>query len=193
MPVMRLAAPVPVLVLLALAACGGGDDGTPSSTLPAGDGPLATFSMQSSAFANEGDIPERFTCDGANVSPPLFWGEPPERTQAFVLIKDDPGAPDGAFNHWVYYDIPGAARSLPEAVPTISEPPSSGAQGVNSFGETGYSGPCPPPGEEHGYVFTLTALDGEIDLQPGASKEAVLQAVQGRALGEARLTGRYGR
>lgn len=189
---VRLALPA-VLVTLALGIACGDDDGGPSATQPAADGPLAQFSMQSNAFQNEGDIPSRYTCDGQDVSPPLFWEEPPEGTQSFVLFMDDPDAPGGTFNHWLYYDLPGETRSLPEGVPVAGEPPPGGFQGTNSFGDNGYGGPCPPSGQEHAYIFTLTALDSELDMASGASKDEVLAAMQGRALGEARLTGNYGR
>lgn len=172
---------------LALSACGGDDNG-PSSTQPAADQPPISFQMQSNAFAHEGEIPVRYTCDGEDISPPLFWEDPPDGTQAFALIMDDPDAPGGAFTHWVYFDIPGEARSLPEAISS-----GTGVNGTNSFGEAGYSGPCPPQGEQHGYVFTLTALDGTLDLPSGALKDDVVAAMQGRALGDARLIGAYSR
>jgi Raf kinase inhibitor-like YbhB/YbcL family protein len=189
---LRDITPLGLALLLVLAACGGGDDG-PSNTAPADNEPLEMFEMQSSAFADEAEIPARYTCDGEDISPSLFWEEPPEGTEAFMLIVDDPDAPSGTFTHWVYYDIPGDSRSLPENVPQADEPPSGGTQGENSAGETGYSGPCPPSGPAHHYVFTLTALDAELDLPPGASKAEALEAGHNAALGEAKLTGTYAR
>jgi Raf kinase inhibitor-like YbhB/YbcL family protein len=178
--------------LLALLAVGcGGDDGSKEPTQTPFDGDIVTFSMQSNAFAEGADIPERYTCDGEDLSPSLFWEEPPAGTVAFVLVMDDADVPAGVFTHWIYYDIPGDARSLPEAIEKDAEPVSGGSQGFSSFGDVGYGGPCPPSGQTHRYTFTLTALDQPLELPPGASPQDIVFA--GHALGQAVLTGTYGR
>jgi len=185
-------------VLLALAAlavlavaCGGDDEPAATETPPPDD--IVTFSMQSNAFADGESIPERHTCDGDDLSPSLFWEEPPEGTEAFVLVMDDADVPAGVFTHWIYYDIPGTARSLPEAIEAEAEPSSGGAQGFNSFAAhiVGYGGPCPPAGQTHQYNFTLSALDQPLDLPPGASPQDV--DLTGHVLGQATLSGTYGR
>ena len=180
-----------VLLALLAVACGGDDDPPEPTATPGGD--FSTFSMQSNAFAEGASIPERYTCDGQDLSPSLFWEEPPDGTESFALTMVDPDAPGGLFIHWVYFDIPGEARSLPEAIETVAEPSSGGLQAENGFGETGYGGPCPPEGPEHRYIFTLMALDEELSLGPGTSFGDVRAQAEQRALAQATLTGTYGR
>src|SRR5512145_610516 len=126
--------------------------------------------LKTSAFANGGDIPSMFTCDGADDSPALQWTEPPVPTQSFALIVDDPDAPRGTWVHWVLYDLPATARELPEGVPPEATLPSGARQGRNDFKKIGYGGPCPPPGPAHRYFFRLFALDRRLGLRPGATR-----------------------
>ncbi len=151
-----------------------------------------TFALRSPAFGEGGTIPRRFTCDGADVSPPLSWDDPPAGTQSFALVVDDPDAPVGTWVHWVVYGIPAHARGLPEGVPTGERLPTGGVHGKNSWGRLGYGGPC-PPGGTHRYFFRLYALSTPPDLEPGATREELLRAMEGRIVGEAALVGRYGR
>ncbi|MBN2353792.1 MAG: YbhB/YbcL family Raf kinase inhibitor-like protein [Spirochaetales bacterium] len=156
--------------------------------------------LSSIAFASNHPIPARFTADGADVSPPLSWTDPPAGTKSFALIVDDPDAPGKAWVHWVIYDIPAGTRELKENVPTQARPfdsaqggPSPGmSQGINDFRRTGYGGPSPPSGT-HRYVFTLYALDAALGLPPGAAKQQLLAAMKGHVLAEAKLTGAYRR
>ncbi len=150
------------------------------------------FALLSPAFEDGGTIPRTFTCDGEDVSPALTWRDPPAGVRSFALIMDDPDAPVGTWVHWVVYDLPPELRELPERVPPGERLPFGGAHGRNSWGRLAYGGPC-PPGGTHRYVFRLYALDSVLGLALGASKEDVLRAMQGRTLGEATLTGRYGR
>lgn len=181
-----------IAALAALAvACGDGDE--PSATQPPAPGNIVAFSMQSDAFADGATIPERYTCDDADLSPSLFWEEPPEGTEAFALTVTDPDAPGDQFIHWVYYNIPGDARSLPEAVEVAKEPSNGGRQANNDFGDPGYGGPCPPQGPAHRYVFTLTALSRELTLGPNPSYEDVRDAAADSAVGQATFSGTYGR
>lgn len=158
-----------------------------ASEPPSPTGDAATLALESSAFAPGEAIPVRFTCDGDDLSPPLAWAEPPPGTESLALIFDDPDAPAGTWVHWVLFSIPATARSLPEGAA------GTGLQGTNSWGRDGYGGPCPPSGSTHTYVFRLYALDATLDLAPGASKEALLDAVQGHVLAEGQLTGTYAR
>jgi len=151
------------------------------------------FSVTSPSFQNGGNIPKKFTCDGADVSPELHWTSLPAGTQSLALIADDPDAPVGTWTHWVLFDLPAQTTSLPENVPKVDELPSGGRQGRNDFRKIGYGGPCPPPGKPHRYFFKLYALDKKLDLKPGASKQDVEQAIQGHILGQAELMGRYQR
>ena len=187
--------------LTLLAACGGGTK-SPAETASPTDTPRAEatptgedgdFRLSSDAFGQDEAIPTRFTCDGDNVSPPLSWSAAPQGTDAFALIMDDPDAPGGTFTHWVLYDLPGDTASLPEGVAKTEELDEGGSQGLNDAGGTGYGGPCPPAGAPHRYRFTLYALDGLIDAGAGASKQEVLDAIEGSVLAEARLVGTYGR
>ena len=150
------------------------------------------FTLQSSAFQNGGNIPKKFTCEAADVTPELNWSGAPEKTQSFALIADDPDAPMRTWVHWVIYDLPPNTTKLSEGVPK-QEQAASGTQGTNDFGKIGYSGPCPPPGKPHRYFFKLYALDGKLNLKPGARKAELETAMKGHVLAQAELVGKYGR
>ncbi|MBE9546861.1 MAG: YbhB/YbcL family Raf kinase inhibitor-like protein [Proteobacteria bacterium] len=148
--------------------------------------------ITSSAFEEGGNIPEMYTCDGANISPPLEWTAAPDGAKSFALICDDPDAPMGTWVHWVAYDLPVSISRLPENIPPERTPASGGKQGINDFNKIGYGGPC-PPGGTHRYFFKLYALDTTVDLAPGATKEQLLKAMRGHILSEAQLMGKYRR
>lgn len=152
----------------------------------------APFEIISTEFAHEDSIPVKFTCDGANISPTLQWSDPPEGTQSFALISDDPDAPGGTWVHWVLYNIPVEVRELPEAIPADAELADGSLHGENSFGRLDYGGPC-PPGGTHRYFFKLYALDIILDLESGVDKGALLDAMEGHVLAEAELMGTYTR
>jgi Raf kinase inhibitor-like YbhB/YbcL family protein len=151
------------------------------------------FRISSTSFENGADIPRKFTCDGADVSPELLWVEPPAGTLSFTLIADDPDAPSGTWTHWVLFDLPVNVTSLAEGVTKVDELPGGERQGRNDFRKIGYNGPCPPPGAPHRYFFRLYALQGKLNLKPGASRQEVEQAMQGQVLGQAEWTGKYRR
>jgi Raf kinase inhibitor-like YbhB/YbcL family protein len=151
------------------------------------------FAISSPSFQAGGEIPKKFTCEGADVSPELHWTAPPAGTLSFALIADDPDAPVGTWTHWVFFDIPPSATGLPEGVSKVDEVPSGGRQGRNDFRRIGYAGPCPPPGKPHRYFFKLYALDKMLNLKPGVSKQEVEQAMQGHILETAELMGTYRR
>ncbi len=150
------------------------------------------FELTSTAFANGDPIPMKYTCDDRDISPPLQWKDPPEGTRTFALICDDPDAPVGTWVHWVLYDLPGSNLSLPEAVQSDADLPESGRHGQNSWGRSDYGGPC-PPGGTHRYFFKLYALDTELELVAGASKEELLRVMEGHVLAEAETMGVYSR
>lgn len=152
-----------------------------------------SLSVSSTAFQEGAKIPDKYTCEGQDVSPPLAWGEPPAGTQSLALVTDDLDAPRGVFTHWVIFNIPPASRELAEAVPAQPQLPDGALQGKNGFGNIGYGGPCPPEGSPHRYRFTLYALDRTLDLKAGASKNQVLDAMEGHALARGELTGTYQR
>jgi Raf kinase inhibitor-like YbhB/YbcL family protein len=153
----------------------------------------AKLELTTTAFTPGEIIPKPFTCDGANVSPALSWTEPPPGTQSFALIMDDPDAPFGTFVHWVVYNLPPSVRQLAERRLAGAELHDGGFQGKNDFLATGYGGPCPPPGKPHRYFFKLYALDTLLNLQAGARKKDVEQAMKGHVLAEAQLMGLYRR
>lgn len=149
--------------------------------------------LKTTAFANGGDIPARFTCDGTDDSPALEWTEPPAGTQSFALLADDPDAPRGTWVHWVLYDLPATARELPEGLPPEGTLPSGARQGRNDFRKIGYGGPCPPPGPAHRYFFRLFALGRALGLPSGAKRADVDRAMEGHVLARAEVMGRYRR
>ena len=151
------------------------------------------FDLTSTAFKAGDAIPNKHTCDGADVSPPFAWTEPPPGAKSFALVCDDPDAPVGTWVHWVLYDVPGTSRQLLEAIDTKPTLADGSRQGTNDFKRTGYGGPCPPRGAPHRYFFKLYALDTVLGLAPGATKAALLKAMEGHVAGQAELMGRYGR
>jgi len=150
---------------------------------------MEPFTLTSSTFEDGGMIPEECTCDGANRSPALQWGGAPLNTQSFVLIADDPDAPNGTFTHWVLFDIPRAVQALDADQPVV------GVAAINDFQQSGYSGPCPPEGDRaHGYRFTLYALDvPTLGLGQRAARREVERAMQDHVIALAQLRGRYQR
>jgi Raf kinase inhibitor-like YbhB/YbcL family protein len=147
------------------------------------------MTLTSPAFNNGERIPSKYTCDGADVSPPLNWTQIPHQTKTFTLILDDPNA-DG-FTHWVIFNIPAILTGLQENVPRTGKPYNSPiSQGMNGFGLVGYNGPCPPSGT-HRYWFRLYALDTALTLSAGTTKQSVLAAINGHVLGQVDLMGLY--
>ena len=146
------------------------------------------ITLTSSAFQEGAAIPARYTCEGADISPPLAWSGAPSGTKAFALINDDPDAPAGTWVHWVLFNVPGGVTHLPEGAEL-----SGALQGRNDSRKNGYSGPCPPPGKPHRYFFKLYALDAPLPLKPGATKADVEKAMQGHVLAETQLMGTFAR
>jgi Raf kinase inhibitor-like YbhB/YbcL family protein len=143
--------------------------------------------LTSAAFEHGGQIPQRHTCEGEDVSPPLAWSGLPEGTRSVALICDDPDAPSATFTHWVAWALDADAGGLDEgeAAPT---------EGRSDFGTPGYRGPCPPPGHgRHRYFFRLFALDEVPQVEPGAGREELERALQGHLLAATELVGTYER
>jgi Raf kinase inhibitor-like YbhB/YbcL family protein len=153
----------------------------------------ATMKITSSAFADGQTIPKQYTGDGKNISPPLAWSGAPEKTKSFALICDDPDAPVGTWIHWVVYDIPAKVQGFDEAVTPQAVLNQGGKHGTSSFKSLGYGGPAPPAGKVHHYYFKLYALDAELGLKPGATKQQVLDGMKGHVLMEAQIIGTYSR
>ena len=153
----------------------------------------AAMRLTSGAFADGKPIPERHTCDGANLSPPLQWAAVPAATRSLVLLCDDPDAPAGTWHHWAIYDIAADRRSLPEDAAGRGD--AGLHQAVNDFRKPGYGGPCPPSGHGlHRYHFRLLALDvTALGVRRGASCREVEQAARQHLIAEATLIGVYQR
>lgn len=143
-----------------------------------------------SVFPNGGPFPGEYTCDGTSGSPPLRWSGAPAETKSFVLFLEDPDA-GGTFNHWVLYNVPGTDTEVPPALPTAAAFDNGVLQGRNSRGGIGYTGPCPPQGQQHRYQFFIFALDTVLDVKEGAPKADVVAAMRGRILARGRYLGLY--
>lgn len=156
------------------------------------------FVLQSPSFKNGQEIPRIFTGDDEDHSPPLDWDQPPRETQEFALICEDPDAPTSEpFVHWLIYKIAPGHSTLAEDIPPDEEPdvpPLGSMQGKNSFGRIGYNGPLPPIGDKpHRYYFRLYALDQEMNLKPGLTRNQLMNAIRPHIIGTAVLMGRYRR
>lgn len=148
--------------------------------------------LLSSAFGLHADLPQKYTCEGDDLSPPLTWSDAPAGTKSFALIVDDPDAPDPAapkrvWVHWVMYDIPAETSSLPEGV---KEAPKGARDGLNDWSKTGYGGPCPPIGK-HRYFHKLFALDTVLGDKGKLTKQELEQAMVGHVLARSELVGMY--
>jgi len=152
--------------------------------------------LTSPSFANQKSMAKKFTCDGENISPVLEWSGVPEGTKSFVLIVDDPDAPDPAnprmtWVHWVLYNIPATVKSLPEGVKE-KDLPKGTLQGLNDWKKTGYGGPCPPIGK-HRYFHKLYALNIILPDLTLPTKSKLEKAMKGHILYKAELIGLYQR
>lgn len=145
---------------------------------------MPSLQIESPAFANNGKIPAKYTCDGEGVSPGLSISGVPENAKSLVLILDDPDAPRGTFNHWVVWNISPTASTIREGGPV------EGVAGINSGGKNGYFSPCPPSGT-HRYIFKLYALDILLSLDSSARSSDVNEAIEGHITGQTQLVGLY--
>jgi Raf kinase inhibitor-like YbhB/YbcL family protein len=180
----------PALAIIALSSCGARSE---PSRLANGERPVdsatvTTIQLTSEAFGDSQPIPVQYTCDGADETPPLSWGEPPAGTKSFALVVDDPDAPSGTFRHWGVYDIAPSARSIGGARKV-------GSEVTNDFGKPGYGGPCPPKGHgPHHYQFKLFALNVDrLNLGPNAKVIDLEQEAAKHALAQGELVGTYER
>ncbi|GAA0231136.1 YbhB/YbcL family Raf kinase inhibitor-like protein [Haladaptatus pallidirubidus] len=148
------------------------------------------------AFEDGNRIPQEFTCEGQNISPPLDIESVPDEVNSLAIIVDDPDAPSGTFTHWAIWDIPPDTKRIPRGVPGMEIVADLGGakHGENDAGELGYLGPCPPMGDSsHTYRFTLYLLERQPRLGAGATKSALLDAMGGIRLGQTRFTGEFER
>ncbi|ASQ46906.1 YbhB/YbcL family Raf kinase inhibitor-like protein [Legionella clemsonensis] len=146
------------------------------------------FDFGSPVFDADSFIPEKYTCEGANLSPAFYWGNPPANTKSFVIIIDDLETGNDPWVHWVLFNIPANIRNLTEG-----EIPHGAVNGKNSWGLVGYKGPCPPSGTSHRYLFKLYALDIMLPLTSSATKEEVVKAMEYHVVGMSEFAGNFSR
>lgn len=150
--------------------------------------------IKSYAFQHDGRIPDKYTCDGENISPPLEISDVPENTQSLVLIMEDPDVPkevrpEQIWDHWVVFNIPPETSSIPENT-------NPGTKGKGDYPKLDYGGPCPPPQyepKEHRYFFKLYALDIKLSIPEGSTKEELERTIEGHVLTKTELIGLYSR
>ena len=163
-----------------------------------------SMKVVSSGFEDNATLDVKFSVEGADISPPLAWSEVPAETKSFALICDDPDAPSPRrpaaepWVHWVIFNIPPDRSELPEGIGNTLRPEAlpEASQGKNSWpnDNVGYRGPAPPPGSgPHRYFFKIYALDAMLNLEAGATKQQLLEAMSGHVVAEAQLVGIYER
>lgn len=157
-------------------------------------GGLWTVKVQSPAFEHQGEIPEKYTQEGMNVSPPLKWSAGPAGVKEWVVIVEDAdskvtqGPEKGRpALHWMVYGIPGNVHELPEGAASQG----TYLQGKNYSGETGYAGPMPPAGKKHRYYFQVFALDSEQSFTSGMTRTQLAEKLKGHVLSKGQLIGTY--
>ena len=199
-PSRRRLALVTILALIAGLDCSGEPKKNATARQPRDETPRSAkevpsiMKLTSPAFAAEGEIPARYTCQGDDVSPALAWSAVPEDARSLVLIVDDPDAPDPAapkmtWVHWVLYNLPARDGGLAEDV-SDAELPAGTRVGRNDWKRADYGGPCPPIGR-HRYFFKLYALDRELPEMGHPPKQDVEKAMAGHILTQATLMGTY--
>ncbi len=149
---------------------------------------VSVLKLSSPAFQDNAAIPQKFTCEGADVNPELRIDGVPSDVKSLVLIMDDPDAPAKVWEHWTVINIPPATASIVE-----DSVPAGAIQLTNDFRRVEWGGPCPPPGKVHRYQFRLYALDTTISLGPSARKADVEAAMKGHVIEQAVLVGTYKR
>jgi hypothetical protein len=180
---VRAARPLTLVLLFILSGC----------LVPGEKRGAPALGVSSRAFAPGGEIPRRYTCDGANSSPSLSWDGVPPGTKSIAILVTDPDAPGGSFVHWVAYNIPPGTREIPEGGPGRTVLPAGSVQGMNDMGRAGYAGPCPPRGGPHHYHFTVYALDATISPAGRQDGRTVQGAFTGHILARGEIVGIYSR
>jgi hypothetical protein len=149
------------------------------------------FSLHSPAFQDGGAIPDTYARGGENRSPPLRWTDPPAEAKSFMLVVEDPDAPSGLFRHWAVHDLDPNQTELREGAGSTET--RAARQGVNDFGDVGYDGPQPPPGDGvHHYHFRLAALDvAHLELPDAADAALIAQTARRHVISETEIVGTY--
>lgn len=171
------------------AACHHDDSASEPSAAP--DAQANSGLKLSSASLHDGLYPRQFTCDGEDISPSIAWTAPPPNTKSLVLTVTDPDA--HTFTHWILFNLPPNADSLPGNLPKQDQLSDGTRQGRNDFGKIGYAGPCGPHGSTHRYFFDLFALNSSLDLPAGATRAQLEDAMNTHVLARGKLMARYRR
>ena len=172
-----------LLSLFLISICFGSNDFDPES--------VSNLKIRCPGFADQAAIPQKYTCQGEEISPPLKWEKGPEETKSYAIIVTDPDAPIPfvTITHWVIYNIPADQTNLQSGIPEKKQLVKGIQQGKRSFGKHGYMGPCPPFGE-HRYFFRIYALDKMLDLKPEkASRKKLLKAIKDHVVGFGEMHG----
>ncbi len=146
--------------------------------------------IESHSFKNGETIPPKYTCEGENISPHLTWKCKAEGIKTYMVIVEDPDAPNGNFTHWIVYNIPSRINILMENSTPTKNVPDEVLMGTNDLGRIGYSGPCPPSGV-HRYYFRIYGLDTAVHHDSGATKKEVLNKMEGHIIARGELMGKY--
>jgi|TARA_Y100000310_G_scaffold345573_1_gene466765 hypothetical protein len=176
---------IPIIMLFFIIGCTAQVENIETEQIEKTEG-VVKMKITSPAFKSNQEIPAEFTCDGQDLSPELNFWSVPDNAKSLVLIMDDPDAPGGNWDHWIAFNINPKTNTLPRGIEK------AGVAGKNSWGRTGYGGPCPPSGT-HRYIFKLYALDKMLDLKEGASKSEIENAMQGHIIEKEELIGLYKR
>lgn len=170
---------IPIFFSVILAGCGSNQSNLNINNIG--------MKLTSLAFANNGELPSKYTCDGQGINPPLQIGAVPANAQSLVLIVDDPDAPSGTYIHWLVWNISPETTDIPE-----NDIPNNSIQGITSGGRSGYVSPCPPSGT-HRYIFKIYALDTKLNLSANSNLKALESSIQGHILDTAQIIGLYKR
>jgi Raf kinase inhibitor-like YbhB/YbcL family protein len=152
-----------------------------------------TLILESPAFQDKSALPPRYSCDGEGVAPPLQWHNTPRTALSQAIVMRDLDAPQGAFTHWLVWNLPPAASVLREDTPAQKNLSNDAQQGTNDFGKIGYGGVCPPSGRKNRYVFSVYALDARLNMPAGATFAQLEKAMQGHVLARGEMSCEYSR
>jgi Raf kinase inhibitor-like YbhB/YbcL family protein len=151
-----------------------------------------TLHVSSSAFQDGQPVPQKYSCEGQNISPAVSWGKIRD-AKSYAMVVEDPDAPSGMFVHWVIYNIPATEHGLAENIPTEATLPNGTVQGLNGAHKVGYTGPCPPGGKPHRYFFKVFALDQTLNLTGDVDHDRLLSAIPGHIVAQGQTIGTYQR
>ena len=179
------------LLIVILMVFGCDSDGSKPIVFDPKQSRLIEIEFSSPSFKNDDLIPTKYTCHGENVSPPLRWSGVPQNARSIAIVMDNTYLSSKLIRHWSIYNIPVATRSLDSGFSTKQVTEKSFLQVKNDFEQYDYSGPCPPKGEEHEYVFFIFALSQPLEILPDPDPIALTNAMRGYVIATGSFSGRY--